>query len=290
VLGIHSFAKLSETYGKEGAQNLASLARTKLILSAADHDTAEHCSEFIGEREVRIMDEAYSYGYSTIRDAATITPRTELQPLMLPIRHHEAEVARGILVFPEGFDAARIKLQYKDYPAVAPGYVLRENVEPIEYVALDLGDGNEDDEDSSEEAGGRENRDALEADLIRDSEAAPKETPVRGSSHEQVARQIEQTSPVNPLPQKGMAVQMQFRKLPAGPASGRSSREATRDTARSAKPASRASGKARGRRGRSQANRELGENLEGEPRDTRSRDGTSPSPEAPPTPDDGMEM
>jgi hypothetical protein len=168
--------------------------------------------------------------------------------------------------------------------------VLRENVEPIEYVALDLGDGNEDDEDSSEEAGGRENRDALEADLIRDSEAAPKETPVRGSSHEQVARQIEQTSPVNPLPQKGMAVQMQFRKLPVGPASGRSSREATRDTARSAKPASRASGTGKGAPRSSQANRELGENLEGEPRDTRSRDGTSPSPEAPPTPDDGMEM
>ena len=86
-----------------------------------------------------------------------------------------------------------------------------------------------------------------------------------------------------------MAVQMQFRKLPAGPASGRSSRKATRDTARSAKPTSRASGGGAALRN-AQANRELGENLEGEPRDAHSRNGTSPSPEAPPTPDDGMEM
>ena len=61
VLGIHSFAKLSETYGEDGAQNLASLARTKLILATADRDTAQHCSDYIGHREVRMMDEAYSY-------------------------------------------------------------------------------------------------------------------------------------------------------------------------------------------------------------------------------------
>ena len=289
VLGIHSFAKLAETYGKEGAQNLASLARTKLILSAADHDTAEQCSEFIGEREVRIMDEAYSYGYSTIRDAATITPRTELQPLMLASDIMKLKSLYGVLVFPEGFDAARIKLQYKDYPAVAPGYVLRENVEPIEYVPLDLDDSEDADGDSSEEAGGRENREALEADLSRDAEPVPDRAPFASPSHDHVARQIEQTAPANLLSPKGMAVQMQFRKQPAGPASGHSVREANRDTARSAKPAPRASGKTASPR-TAQANRELGENLEPEPRDARSRDGTSPSPDAAPTPDDGMEM
>jgi type IV secretory pathway TraG/TraD family ATPase VirD4 len=41
VLGMHSFDKLAETYGEEGAINLASLARTKLILATADKNTAE---------------------------------------------------------------------------------------------------------------------------------------------------------------------------------------------------------------------------------------------------------
>ena len=173
VLGIHSFAKLAETYGKEGAQNLASLARTKLVLAAADRDTAEHCSDYIGHREVRMMDEAYSYGYSNIRDAATITPRSEVQPLVLPDDIMKLPSLRGFLVFPEGFDAARIKLTYKDYPKVAEGYVLRAHVEPIEF-ARDA------DDDAETEAGGRENKDEIElfpAPAIDDEPAKPQPAP-----------------------------------------------------------------------------------------------------------------
>lgn len=84
VLGIHSFAKLAETYGENGAKNLTSLARIKLILATADRQTAEECSAYIGHREVRQMDESYSYGNNNTRDAATITPRREVQPLVLP--------------------------------------------------------------------------------------------------------------------------------------------------------------------------------------------------------------
>lgn len=173
VLGIHSFAKLAETYGKEGAQNLASLARTKLVLAAADRDTAEHCSDYIGHREVRMMDEAYSYGYSNIRDAATITPRSEVQPLVLPDDIMKLPSLRGFLVFPEGFDSARIKLTYKDYPKVAEGYVLRAHVEPIEFAR-------DPDDDAETEGGGRETKDELElvpAPEVEDEPAKPSPTP-----------------------------------------------------------------------------------------------------------------
>jgi type IV secretory pathway TraG/TraD family ATPase VirD4 len=44
ILGIHSFEKLIEVYGEQGARNLASLARSKLILATADLDTAEQCA------------------------------------------------------------------------------------------------------------------------------------------------------------------------------------------------------------------------------------------------------
>ena len=150
VLGIHSFAKLSETYGEDGAKNLASLARTKLILATADRETAEHCSDYIGQREVRMMDEAYSYGYSNIRDASTITPRHETQPLVIPDDIMKLPSLRGFLVFPEGFDAARVKLEYVDYPVVAPGYILRENVKPISFAPKGT------ETEPEEEAGGRE--------------------------------------------------------------------------------------------------------------------------------------
>ena len=66
VLGLHSFDKLIQVYGEENARNLSSLARTKLILAAANHDTAEVCSQFIGNREIRQMDDGHQVVLGTM--------------------------------------------------------------------------------------------------------------------------------------------------------------------------------------------------------------------------------
>ena len=133
VLGMHSFDKLVETYGEEGAVHLSSLARTKLILATADRKTAEVCSEFIGNREVRQMDEAYSYGYNNTRDASTLTPRKLVEPLVIPDDIANLPSMHGFVKFPDGFPAAPIKLVWKNYPEVANGFERRTNVKRIEY-------------------------------------------------------------------------------------------------------------------------------------------------------------
>ncbi len=133
VLGIHSFAKLEETYGEKGATNLAGLARTKLILATADYQSAERCAEFIGNREVRQMDEAYSYGYNNTRDASTLTPRKAIEPLVIPDDITNLPSMHGFIKFPDGFPAARIKLQWKDYPEVAQGFLRVTSMEPTPY-------------------------------------------------------------------------------------------------------------------------------------------------------------
>lgn len=134
VLGMHSFDKLVQTYGEEGAVNLAGLARTKLILATADRTTAETCAEFIGNREVRQMDEAYSYGYNNTRDASTLTPRKLVEPLVIPDDIANLPSMHGFVKFPDGFPAARIKLAWKDYPHVAEGFERRKDVTPNVYV------------------------------------------------------------------------------------------------------------------------------------------------------------
>ena len=148
VLGMHSFDKLSETYGEEGAINLASLARTKLILATADKNTAEVCSNFIGFREVRETDEAYSIGASRSRDAATITPRTEVKPLVIPDDIMNLPSLHGYVKFPEGFPAARIKLIWTEYPPVAAPFQRKSDMQIATYVAP------EQDGDSEGEDGG----------------------------------------------------------------------------------------------------------------------------------------
>jgi len=152
ILGIHSFEKLVEVYGEQGARNLASLARSKLILATADLDTAEQCARYIGNREVRQMDEAYSYGYNNTRDASTLTPRKQVEPLVIADDITNLPSLHGFVKFPDGFPAARILLTWKDYPQVAEGFVPRPDVQPVRSKR-----GEEVfEEEEAEEAGGRD--------------------------------------------------------------------------------------------------------------------------------------
>ncbi|MBI0477037.1 DUF87 domain-containing protein [Sphingomonas sp. MA1305] len=154
ILGIHSFEKLVEVYGEQGARNLASLARSKLILATADLDTAEQCARYIGNREVRQMDEAYSYGYNNTRDASTLTPRKQVEPLVIADDITNLPAMHGFVKFPDGFPAARITLTWRDYPAVAEGFLARTDLRPVRSDRAEKvfdGDG-----DATGEGGGRD--------------------------------------------------------------------------------------------------------------------------------------
>ena len=146
VLGMHSFDKLAETYGEKGATNLASLARTKLVLAASDKQTAQKCADFIGNREVRQMDEAYSYGYNNSRDASTITPRKQIEALVMPDDITNLPSLHGYLKFPDGFPAARVELEWKDYPPVAPGSLRVTDMRAAPYTPPDKDAGVEKDD------------------------------------------------------------------------------------------------------------------------------------------------
>jgi hypothetical protein len=141
ILGLHSFDKLIQVYGEENARNLSSLARTKLILAAADLDTAEQCARYIGNREIRQMDEGYSYGYNNTRDASTLTPRKQVEPLVIPDDITNLPAMHGFVKFPDGFPAARIRLEWADYPKVAEGFIVRKPGKPGDPEAVVRGGG-----------------------------------------------------------------------------------------------------------------------------------------------------
>jgi type IV conjugative transfer system coupling protein TraD len=125
VLGLHAYAKLKEVYGENMAMTLSSLARTKLILGTADRETATWCSDFIGHRQVRDMEEAYTYGYNNARDAVSLTPRKHIEPLLLPDQLMNLPRLSGYLKFPDGFPAAPVKLKPVSRPKVAETFIGR---------------------------------------------------------------------------------------------------------------------------------------------------------------------
>lgn len=125
VTGIHAFAKLKEVYGENMAMTLSSLARTKLMLATADRETATWCSDFIGHRQVRDMEEGYSYGYNNARDAVSLTPRRQIEPLLLPDQLMNLPRLSGYLKFPDGFPAAPVKLVHRHWPKRAEPFIRR---------------------------------------------------------------------------------------------------------------------------------------------------------------------
>lgn len=125
LIGIHAIAKLKETYGERLATTLASLARTKLILATSDYETAKWCSEFLGHRQFRKMEEGYSYGASSVRDAVTLTPQTKVEPLVMPDDIMNLPNLYGYIKFPGGFPAAPVKLHYRTYATRADAFVRR---------------------------------------------------------------------------------------------------------------------------------------------------------------------
>ena len=199
VLGMHSFDKLEETYGEHGATNLASLAGTKLILKTADPETSRRCSEFIGSREVRQMDEAYSYGYNNSRDASTITPRTDVKELVMPDDIGNLRSLTGFIKFPDGFPASRVKLSWKDYPVRAEGFhrvtdMRAGDYVPSEDVAAEMGvDGREGEGPDNVP---KDRRDGVDVVLSQaELEAEKLREQVEGSLDRSVDERARETSP-----------------------------------------------------------------------------------------------
>jgi type IV conjugative transfer system coupling protein TraD len=171
MLGVHSFAGLEQVYGEDGARNIISLARTKLILATSDAATAEEAAKLIGTREVRKVEETTSYGYNNQRDASTLTADRRVETLILASDLADERSLSGFLKFPEGFPAARIKLSVRDYPIVAKDVIRRND----EIIPVSFGDGLDDDEEVDEDGvvtgpGGRENEDASIAKGASDAE------------------------------------------------------------------------------------------------------------------------
>ena len=125
VTGIHAYAKLKEVYGENMAMTLSSLARTKLILGTADRETATWCSDFIGHRQVRDMEEGYTYGYNNARDAVSLTPRKHIEPLLLPDQLMNLQRLSGFIKFPDGFPAAPVRLKPVNRVKVAEAFIGR---------------------------------------------------------------------------------------------------------------------------------------------------------------------
>ena len=125
VTGVHTQARLKETYGANAAAELSSLAKTKLILGNPDPETARWCSEIIGNGEVQDMNEGFSFSYNNARDSVNLSPERREVRIVMPEQIGDLDPLNGFICLTGSLPPAPVLLEPRTRPTVAQGFIAR---------------------------------------------------------------------------------------------------------------------------------------------------------------------
>ncbi len=110
VLGFQDVSQIRSTYGREGAQTLASVMRTKLIMAAEDPDSADYYSKMLGLREIiRPQKSVNDSGTSVSYQHAT-------EPVVLPSELSGLQVGVGYLKVAGDPTIKKVRVPIPDLP------------------------------------------------------------------------------------------------------------------------------------------------------------------------------
>lgn len=128
VLGLQVWSAMREIYGRDGAETLSGLARTRLILSTPDKDTADWGARGLGNAEQTRHRESISMGANTYRDGVSVSVHDEIRPLVLPTQIMNLPDLEGYLRMPQGFAVAKVRIRPARMVERAPFFIERDPV------------------------------------------------------------------------------------------------------------------------------------------------------------------
>ncbi|MGI2129141.1 type IV conjugative transfer system coupling protein TraD [Shewanella oncorhynchi] len=138
VIGIQSFAQLKKVYGENAALEMFDLLNTRLFFRSPSNEMAKISSHDLGEQEVDVSKEQYSYGANEIRDGVSLGHQTITRPVVTPSEIMQLEDLQFWLRTPGNYPVVRVDLVFNQMrslcaPFIKRNYTPSENIKQIEW-------------------------------------------------------------------------------------------------------------------------------------------------------------
>ncbi|ENO8811631.1 type IV conjugative transfer system coupling protein TraD [Photobacterium damselae] len=126
LVGFQSYAQFVKVYGQHAADEMYDLLNTRFYFRNPSSPMAERASKDLGEQEVEVSKEQYSYGANTVRDGISLGHQTITRPAVMPSEIMALDDLQCWYRTFGGFPITRLNLAYDDMKAVAHSFIKRE--------------------------------------------------------------------------------------------------------------------------------------------------------------------
>ncbi len=126
AIGIQSYAQLKKVYGTNPAQEMFDLLNTRFFFRSPSHEMAKISSQDLGEQEIDISKENYSYGAHAMRDGISLGHDTKTRLAVTASEIMQLDDLQCWMRIPGKFPITKLDLKYDQMRSCCKPFIKRE--------------------------------------------------------------------------------------------------------------------------------------------------------------------
>lgn len=126
LLGFQSYAQFVKIYGQHAADEMIDLLNTRFYFRNPSSPMAKKSSEDLGEQEIELSKEQYSYGADSVRDGVSLGHTTITRPAVTSSEIMQLADLECWLRTPGNYPITKLNLVFDEMPKVANAFIFRE--------------------------------------------------------------------------------------------------------------------------------------------------------------------
>ncbi|HIF9118453.1 TPA: type IV conjugative transfer system coupling protein TraD [Photobacterium damselae] len=125
LVGFQSFAQFVKIYGRDAAEEMYDLLNTRFYFRNPSAPQAEKSSKDLGEQEIEVSKEQYSYGANSVRDGISLGHQTITRPAVMTSEIMALDDLQCWYRTFGGYPITRLNFKFDDMASVAAPFIKR---------------------------------------------------------------------------------------------------------------------------------------------------------------------